>query len=113
MPTVFVQEKINRGTKIKSMVESPGKGHKRRHGELPVPDHDQENEDERGPREKKKKNDNNSEVCYSFLHPLQKMFIISLVQVTSLTTSEATLAQRLTNWRLFFAVTLVLCSCHS
>jgi hypothetical protein len=44
------------------MVESPSKGHKRRHGELPGPDHEQENEDERGPREKKKKNDNNSEV---------------------------------------------------
>ena len=58
----LLQDKANNGGKVKSMVESPSKGHKRRHGELPGPDHEQENEDERGPREKKKKNDNNSEV---------------------------------------------------
>lgn len=62
------------------MVESPSKGHKRRHGgggaggtagggtggEVPGPDREQAgngNEDERGqPRQKKKKNDANSEV---------------------------------------------------
>ena len=60
------QDKGNNGNgKAKSMVESPSKGHKRRHGEVPGgPDHHREpdNEDDRGPREKKKKNENNSEV---------------------------------------------------
>ena len=75
------QDKGNNGNKAKSMVESPSKGHKRRHGgggaggtgagggtggEVPGPDREQAgngNEDERGPpRQKKKKNDTNSEV---------------------------------------------------
>merc|ERR1711946_48748 len=60
------KDKGNNGNgKAKSMVESPSKGHKRRHGEVPGgPDHHREpdNEDDRGPREKKKKNENNSEV---------------------------------------------------
>lgn len=83
------QDKGNNGNKAKSMVESPSKGHKRRHGgggtggaggtggsagaggEVPGPDRDQAgngNEDERGPpRQKKKKNDTNSEVIFSIL----------------------------------------------
>jgi hypothetical protein len=76
----MLQDKGNNGNKAKSMVESPSKGHKRRHGgggaggtagggtggEVPGPDREQAgngNEDERGqPRQKKKKNDANSEV---------------------------------------------------
>lgn len=76
------QDKGNNGNKAKSMVESPSKGHKRRHGagggtgggtggssagEVSGPDREQTgngNEDERGPpRQKKKKNDANSEVA--------------------------------------------------
>ena len=67
------------------MVESPSKGHKRRHGgggaggtagggtggEVPGPDREQAgngNEDERGqPRQKKKKHDANSEVNDCFV----------------------------------------------
>ena len=80
------QDKGNNGNKAKSMVESPSKGHKRRHGgggggtadasgagtgaagEVPGPDREQAgngngNDDERGPpHQKKKKNDTNSEV---------------------------------------------------
>ncbi|EFX72086.1 hypothetical protein DAPPUDRAFT_308596 [Daphnia pulex] len=77
---VHEKDKGNNGNKAKSMVESPSKGHKRRHGgggagggtagggtggEVPGPDREQAgngNEDERGqPRQKKKKNDANSE----------------------------------------------------
>lgn len=80
----MLQDKGNNGNKAKSMVESPSKGHKRRHGgggagggtagggtggEVPGPDREQAgngNEDERGqPRQKKKKNDANSEVSLS------------------------------------------------
>ena len=79
--SLAAQDKGNNGNKAKSMVESPSKGHKRRHGgggaggtgagggtggEVPGPDREQAgngNEDERGPpRQKKKKNDTNSEV---------------------------------------------------
>ena len=86
---LFFQDKGNNGSKAKSMVESPSKGHTRRHGgggggsggtgdsggggtgatsEVPGPDREQAgngngNDDERGPpHQKKKKNDANSEV---------------------------------------------------
>ena len=62
------------------MVESPSKGHKRRHGEVPGgPDHHREpdNEDDRGPREKKKKNENNSEVKIPF--PFLTFFFVVVV----------------------------------